>query len=223
MGVIGGVHGVLTGLLELVFPATCVCCGRAPVAWCRRCRPGPEQRWRAGLDSVPVCAATEYRGTVRTALIAYKERGVRALLPDLAEYLRFAVLAHGQPHPLLVPVPSRRVAARRRGGDHVHGLARLVAAGIGYECATVLRLCGPVADSAGLSSAQRTANLSHRMDAQRPRAGPHTPPVIVVDDIVTTGATVREAVRALRMAGWPVVGAAVVADTRRRFPQQSSG
>jgi predicted amidophosphoribosyltransferase len=74
-----------------------------------------------------------------------------------------------------------------------------------------LRLVAAVHDSAGLGAAARQANLAHAMRAQPPpRAGVR---VVLVDDVVTTGATVREAVRALTAAGWQVVGAATVART----------
>jgi predicted amidophosphoribosyltransferase len=71
-----------------------------------------------------------------------------------------------------------------------------------------------VQDSAGLRIDERRANLAGAMAA---RPAPNAcGPVVVVDDIVTTGATLAEAIRALRCAGWPVTGAAVVAATPRR-------
>jgi predicted amidophosphoribosyltransferase len=71
-----------------------------------------------------------------------------------------------------------------------------------------------VLDSAGLGAAERVANLDGAMVAGPPRV-PATP-VLVVDDIVTSGATIGETVRALRASGWLVTGAAVVAATPRR-------
>ena len=85
-----------------------------------------------------------------------------------------------------------------------------------------LRLgAGPVRDSAGLTTAARAANLDAAMRARPPRRDGRA--AVVVDDIVTTGATLREAARALRAAGWTVVGAAVVAATPRRVPSGSAG
>jgi predicted amidophosphoribosyltransferase len=157
---------------------------------------------------------------VRTALLAYKERGRSHLAPALSGYLTAAI---GQltaamslnAEPILVPVPSRRMAARERGGDHVARLVRLAARREGLPAAQVLRLTGRVRDSAGLSTSDRQTNLRNRMRAAAPTTAR---PVIVVDDIVTTGATLGEAQRALTAAGWPVIGAAVVAATRRRWP-----
>jgi predicted amidophosphoribosyltransferase len=76
-------------------------------------------------------------------------------------------------------------------------------------------------DSAGLGVDDRSRNLDHAMRAAaRPVPGWAA---IVVDDVVTTGATLREAVRALSAAGWPVAGAAVVAATPRRSGPGAAG
>jgi predicted amidophosphoribosyltransferase len=163
---------------------------------------------------MPVRAAGWYEHALRTAVLAYKERDRRDLTVPLAALLRRALADEpGE----LVPVPSARSAVRRRGGDHVLRLAR-VAAREPPPCVRgvrpVLRLARPVADSAGLTVAARRANLAGAMIAAAPPR-PRTP-VIVVDDIVTTGATIAEAVRALRVAGWDVRAAAAVAATPRR-------
>jgi predicted amidophosphoribosyltransferase len=86
--------------------------------------------------------------------------------------------------------------------------------GIGRVC-TPLRLARAVRDSAGLDIAERAANLHLAMVARAPR---RVSTALVVDDITTTGASLIEATRALRLAGWRVVGAAVVAATPRRRP-----
>ena len=82
--------------------------------------------------------------------------------------------------------------------------------------APVLRLARATADQAGLDAVGRAANLAGAM-VVRPGAGvlgSHA--VLVVDDVVTTGSTLAEAVRAVRSTGSRVVGTAVVAATPRR-------
>jgi predicted amidophosphoribosyltransferase len=158
---------------------------------------------------------------LRTALLAYKERGVRSLAGPLAGYLGDAVDVASRDlpsprRPLLVPVPSSRSAARSRGGDHLRRIASLVAREAELDWAPVLQLSGRVADSAGLSIAQRSANLANRMVARWPVPGAR--PVLIIDDIVTTGASLAEAQRALEVAGWPVHACAVIAATKRRWP-----
>ncbi|MFC5123908.1 phosphoribosyltransferase family protein [Pseudoclavibacter helvolus] len=78
-----------------------------------------------------------------------------------------------------------------------------------------LRVVRPVEDQAGLSVAARAENLRHAYRAERGLAGRR---VVLVDDVVTSGATLREAVRALEAGGAVVVGCVVIAEAVRRNP-----
>lgn len=216
---------LLTELIDLVLPADCLCCGRPGIAWCAACQPASVPRRIEHPGGPPIVAAGEYTAQLRTALIGYKERGCRPLASQLTGYLADAVdsasrLGGVACQPVLVPVPSRRAAARSRGGDHVLRLARLVARQAQLPLVCALSLTGPVRDSAGLTAEQRRANLTGRMTAAAPASGGLRP--IVLDDIVTTGATLAEASRALAAAGWPPGVAAVIAATRLRRASGSS-
>jgi predicted amidophosphoribosyltransferase len=207
---------LVAALVDLVLPRRCVGCGSYVGALCTGCLPdGPVLRAAAGT-----WAAAGYEGALRTALLAYKERGRRDLAGPLGDLLGRAVGAAlaGQRSPpgrvALVPVPSARSVAASRGGDHVARLARRVARRHGLRVAAdAVGLTRAVRDSAGLGTAQRAANLA---GAAMARSAPPGTAALVVDDIVTTGATVREAIRALESAGWPVIGSAVVAATPLR-------
>jgi len=192
---------------DLVLPRCCVGCGRPGRGLCGHCAPaGVLGLAAAGL---PVLAAGEYAGALRAALIAYKERGRRDLAGPLGDLLASTVA----PGSVLVPVPCAARAARTRGGDHVLRLARVAGRRADCRVATPLRLARPVQDSAGLGLRERAVNLHGAMTAIPP---PHFGAVVViVDDIITTGATVAEAARALGAAGWAVHGAAVIAATAR--------
>lgn len=207
---------VLAALADLVFPRRCVGCGSYLGVLCVACLPvGPVQR---GVDGT--WSAARYDGPVRAALLAYKERGRRDLADPLGGLLARSVAAAwaAERSPpgrvVLVPAPSARSVAAARGGDHVLRLARRAGPRCGLRTVTgVLTLTRSVRDSAGLGIADRAANLARAMAA---RPAPGGVGALVVDDIVTTGATLHECVRALRAAGWPVVGTAVVASTPRR-------
>jgi predicted amidophosphoribosyltransferase len=199
-------------LLDLVLPRHCLGCAEQGSALCPACRPDTPLLTPGG-----VWAAGEYEDGLRDALLAYKERGRRDLAGVLGTLLADAVRAAGPPPGVvLVPVPSSRRAVRDRGGDHVLRLARRTSRLTGIPVRRPLRLVRSVADSAGLGTQARAANLHRAMAASRPSRLGTAATVLLVDDIVTTGATFAEASRALRMSGWRVVAAAAVAATRRR-------
>ncbi len=205
---------MLSDLLDLVLPTTCIGCGRPGAALCASCR--QVALCRVDAAGVATVAGGRYEGALRSALLGYKERGRRDLAGPLSTVLAAAVGELARPDAVLVPVPSSPAARRARGGDHVVRLARRVAATV-----PALHLARSVQDSAGLGSAARAANLDHAMRAgPPPRRGA---PVVLVDDIVTTGATLAEAARALRAAGWEVCGGAVVAATALRRPALEPG
>ncbi|MEU6812996.1 ComF family protein [Streptomyces sp. NPDC046831] len=217
-------------LTDLVLPGECGGCGRPRTVLCEECRallggavprrvrPVPEPR---GLPAVH--AAAPYADEVRAVLLAHKERGALALAGPLGTALAGAVRAGlaeaaaraagwtcGRPPPagpvLLVPVPSARRAVRARGHDPARRIA-LAAAGALRRSGTparvpaVLRQRRAVADQAGLDSRQRRANLAGALHvaaggAWLLRGGP----VVLVDDLVTTGASLAEGARAVRTA-----------------------
>jgi predicted amidophosphoribosyltransferase len=158
-------------------------------------------------------------------LLDFKERGSIGLARPLGEVVaRCAAAAVPDPAAslLLVPVPSSPAAIRRRGDDVVRLLAerahrRLRACGRQTKVAAVLRQRRQVADSAGLSAPARLTNLADALEVlRRGQAGVRGARVVIIDDLVTTGATLVAATEALSRAGAHVVGAAAVAATRRQ-------
>lgn len=204
--------GVLGSLLDLMLPRFCVGCGESGCGLCSSCaQPWPERI--TGL-SVSAWAAGRYDDVLRGALLRYKERGRRDLAPVLGDYLAMAVAQLVlPPGAALVPAPSSASSVKARGYDHLGPLARRAGRRLRMPVADVLDFNRAVADSAGLGLAGRSANLAGAMGARSPRHPGQL--AVVVDDIVTTGATAREACRALRVAGWTAIGFASVAFTPR--------
>ncbi len=123
----------------------------------------------------------------------------------------------------LIPVPARPGAARARGADHMSILAGRAARelrrwGIEAHRCRALVPTRPSLDQLGLTRQQRLGNVHATM---RAAAVPHGR-VVVVDDVTTTGATLREAVRALSRAGCRVAAAASVTHAQRS-PRRASG
>lgn len=204
---------MLADLLDLVLPRDCAGCSVPGRTLCPRCAAvlsGPPLGHLPTLPGIPaLAAAAAYDGVVRSLLLAHKERGRLALAGPLGRALAGVAALHG-PGAVLVPVPSSRASVRARGHDHARRLAAVAGRRLGVRTAPVLVQSRHVADQAGLDATARSANLSGALVARRRLDGL---PVVVVDDVVTTGATLAEAARALTAAGASVRGAAVVAAT----------
>lgn len=155
---------------------------------------------------VPVFALGRYAGARRQVIVAMKDRGRSDLGTPLAHALALGVqrlLGWGLLDvPLtIVPAPTRSWAARRRGGDPVTRIATLATADHPHiTVVRALRMRALARDSAGLGSAARERNIAGRVLLTRRRL-PAAGEVLLVDDIVTTGATARESVRVLQAAG----------------------
>jgi predicted amidophosphoribosyltransferase len=178
-----------------------------------------------GLCAVPpVHALAMYLDPVPDIIIAQKEHGRLDLARPLGQELaRAAEAAAAGADPLwLVPVPSTRAATVRRGQDPMLRMARVAAARLrasGRAAAVLPALTHRrrVADQAGLGRRSRAENLAGALAVRASSArllGER--PVVLVDDVVTSGATLAEAARALRAAGNAPVGAAVLAAARLR-------
>jgi predicted amidophosphoribosyltransferase len=158
---------------------------------------------------VPVLALGRYAGARRHAIVAMKDRGRTDLRMPLAHALALGVhrlLVWGLLDvPLtIVPAPTRGWAARQRGGDPVTKIATLATAGNpDITVVRALRVKALARDSAGLSSAARERNIAGRVLLTRRRV-PADGELLLVDDVVTTGATARESVRILHSAGMRV-------------------
>lgn len=228
--------------LDLLYGGHCVGCAAPGRALCRACADAlPTVASTAWPDPVPAglarpVALAPYEGTVKAMVIGLKERRMLPLVRPLGRLLAAAGLeaTTGVPGPLvLVPVPSRRSTVRERGLDSTAAItavaARVLRArGADVTLAPLLRTRPGVADQAGLGHAERAANLAgsltapsagvRRLAARRTHAR-----VVVCDDVLTTGATAREAQRALESVGLHVLAVAVVAATRRRFAHPGIG
>ncbi|MFE3555400.1 ComF family protein [Streptomyces sp. NPDC059193] len=226
-------------LAGLVLPVDCAGCGAARVLLCARCREALGGAGAARARPFPppaglpaVFAAAAYEGPVRAVLLAHKERGALPLAGALGAALAVSVRAAltgpagagwGGREVVLVPVPSARRQVRARGHDPARRIAlaaagRLRRAGVPACVAPVLRLRRAVADQAGLGARERRENLAGALEAgpggARLTAGAG---LMLVDDLITTGATLAEAARAVRAAGLgdgAAPRAAVVAATR---------
>jgi predicted amidophosphoribosyltransferase len=233
------VSALLDAGADLLLGSACVGCGEPGRVLCRDCRSGlPTSAVESWPTPTPVglarpFATGAYDGALRAMVVGHKERRLLGLTRPLGELLATSVLAAAGPTAplLLVPVPSRPAAVRDRGHDPTLAMTRRAArtlrtADREVRVARLLRTRPGLADQAGLGADQRRANLAGSMASPSRAVRRHSgrsAHVLVCDDVITTGATAREAQRALEAVGVTVLAVAAVAATVRRYrpPHQS--
>ncbi len=145
------------------------------------------------------------------AIIAFKDRGRTATKLMFANRLAQLLQTYLRDHPdlILVPMPVRRAGLKKRGFDHGRTLALAVQSKTGVSVGNdLLSFAREAADQRNLGITKRAANLANSMIAK-----PTGKPVVLIDDVVTTGATLAEAKRALEASGVVVLGFITIAET----------
>lgn len=143
-----------------------------------------------------VTAAWEYDDIARSLVLALKLRGRREAAHHLAVGMAGRIWSTSSKVDALVWIPGRRADIRRRGFDHAKAIAQELSSLLGIPSMPALRRTGDRTDQTGLGAKQRRANLAGAFTATG------VPPrVAIVDDVMTTGATLGEAGRALRTTG----------------------
>lgn len=217
------VSEAIRGAVALLLPTTCAGCGEHGDVLCAACRGAivgdVRVRELSGEGgTLTVWFSLDHAGVAAQLMRAAKESGrpllVRAFAPALTAALASAA---GGGSPIgadretiaIVTVPARVASVRRRGFRLVDVAVRAC----GIRPRRWLRLSRRVVDQRGLARTDRAMNLTGAMRGVGRAAGRR---VVIVDDVLTSGATVREAARALRDSGARVLGAAVIAATPRR-------
>lgn len=207
----GWLRSAVLDALAVVVPVSCAGCeadGRALCAVClSHVTPGSPLTTTAG--TLQVTSGLEYSGVVRRVMVAFKEHGRTDVAFALAPLLAAAVGAAVEGPVELAPVPPGP-GSRRRGYDPISVL--IAKAGMPRPAR--------VARYARRTSAQKELDRDARAENVRgafvATGDLHGRRFVVVDDICTTGATLRDLARALEAAGGVVVGGATAAATPRR-------
>ena len=202
----------------MFLPTSCPVCGAQGPAPCAGCatelRPAPALAAPPGLDS---CAALlTYAGAGRELVARLKYRNARGSVPFLARGMA-AIVPYDID--LVTWAPTTPARLRRRGFDQARLLARAVARQLGVPCRTALRR------RPGPAQTGRDALARHSGPGFTGVGGIHGRRILLVDDVVTTGATVAAASRALREAGAAevhVVAAARTPPSRRHVDSEKA-
>ena len=215
---------LVKGLLDLLYPRRCAFCHRiTPYGepLCKSCAGklpltlGLEQRQK--LSHIPICVSPlRYEGDVRRSLLRYKFQGRREYAKIYGDFLSKCIDENEISCDIITWVPLSRKRLRRRGYDQARLLAEELAARTGLPCEGLLRKTRNNPAQSGRGSAEkRRANVLgvyapvKEQEIQGKR-------VLLVDDIVTTGATLSACAQVLRAAGADRVSACTVARTEKR-------
>ena len=206
-------------LSEIIFPSRCIGCSTLGISICSECR----QQWHphfyhreilCSSEEFPVFSSIQYSPIASRVLLSAKESQLRAadqlLIAGMAHALNLFVNRYGSA--TLVPIPSRKSATRKRGRNFLQEITLEVAKKTGLPYQSLLSHNRKVRDQSNLNLLDRSRNVSGSFSVSRDISanislGNIGPKIIVIDDLITTGATLGEAFRALRTAGFSVLGA----------------
>ena len=189
---------ILTELSQLLFPTRCFGCNHLGLSICTSCRlEWIPHYYKTGFDTHYVHSAVVYTDTASKIILAAKENGIRGA-DDLVISAILHVLKKSQVDPsylTLIPVPSSKQSQRRRGRSFIVDLTQQISLLTGISMKDCLQVSRRVLDQSGLTKIQRSVNMQGAFSVKN---GTYLRgDVILIDDVVTTGATLREAARAL--------------------------
>jgi predicted amidophosphoribosyltransferase len=197
----------LPELNKILFPARCLGCSVLHEGLCDDCQKGWKfLAYETCIGEVPIFSSLLYSKTAGRILLASKEDGIREADELVLAALTFSFLNMKQilgDLPEFIPVPSSPASNRRRGRNYVRHLAQQLSLREGIQTQEVLFHSRKVVDQTTLVASARAINLSGAMSIKN---GPRRHrPIVLVDDLLTTGATFSEAIRALNAGGYSVV------------------
>jgi len=204
-------------LLNFFLPTPCISCEKPGSPFCLECQTSfptsAQPANRLGIQGVAFC---EYGDLPAKIINAIKEYGQTSLIGPIA-----GLMAKDWPKeiskPTLIPIPSSSKNYRKRGYQHILKLTAALEKRIPEaKSVSLLRSVRDREDQASLTPADRLANLQGAFSVDLRGFNPRESPIVLVDDVITSGATVQAAQRALEEAGVIVAGFCVFAETRPR-------
>lgn len=213
---------MLRRLIELLYPAKCVFCMRLLekeetdlCASCRRDLPFCEGKVRRAPRSAGTVAVFWYEDAVREAILRYKFRGRVQYSHAFGRLLAVKIAAANAEYDLICHVPVSRARRARRGYDQAERLAKAVGEELGMKPRRLLRkIRNNPAQSGIRSPEQRQANVLGVYRCADPEAV-RDQKILLIDDVMTTGATLSECCKTLLDAGAAQVCCAALAQVRR--------
>lgn len=197
-------------LLDFFLPAECVICGRLPKPVCSKCTPAPKSL-QTKFQGLPLYYSSALDGNLEKLITHYKDKQRMSLEKHLVSHLNQIAQEAERilPFDAISIPPKNRLNFRKRG---FHPISRLVSSSIlGKYPLVNTSPIRQLSDQRSLDFAGRSENLAGAYLMQKGIGR-----ILLVDDVMTTGATVTELIRSARAAGYCPVGICVVA---RRLPR----
>lgn len=204
-------HQLALGGLDLLFPPHCIGCARVGSLLCSHCVAAAKAAPPRECDGLGgVCVAAEYDGAIGAAIRALKYDRQARLAEPLGNLLARTVRRAGWPVDVIVPVPLHAARLSDRGYNQAKlvslYLARALAVPI--DCEAVRRV-RDTPSQVNLNAQERRLNMERAFEARAEAVRGRV--VLVIDDVLTTGATLGACAEALRLAGAAEVYGAAVA------------
>jgi ComF family protein len=207
-------------LKYLLFPTRCFGCRELGYSICSQCR----QQWnphlyQSRINNLVVYSAIPYSPIAKNILLAAKEQGVKSADQLVFNAVKVSMneVFKKYPNCALVPIPSSASSNRRRGRDFINELAICVARDFGVAVLPLLEHQRKIRDQSKLNISNRHQNLAMALSIKPQFRGNYLGEnVVILDDLVTTGATISEANRALIRGGFKVQAAATACVALRR-------
>jgi predicted amidophosphoribosyltransferase len=207
-------------LKHLLFPTRCFGCRELGYSICSKCRKlWNPHLYQSQFSNLAVYSAIPYSPVAKNILLAAKEQGIKSADQLVRSAVRESLQEVFQKYSscALVPIPSGRSANRRRGREFINEIAISVARDFGVAALPLLEHQRIVRDQSKLNIAGRRENLAMALSIRSEFLGNYSgEKVVILDDLVTTGATINEANRALTRGGFVVQAAATACVALRR-------
>jgi predicted amidophosphoribosyltransferase len=191
----------LQEIAQLVFPERCLGCHKLSTIICTNC----VEQWRVSefkvkYSELTVRSAILYTPVAAKIILAAKEKGIanadKLLIQAIMRQLQ--PTTHNLQHIRLVPIPSSKRSSRSRGRSFMVDIVEQISYQMGIPMLDCLELTGKTTDQTGLNRQQRLENMKGSMSMKAVARGE----LILIDDVITTGATLKEAARALNSQGF---------------------
>jgi competence protein ComFC len=219
-------------LLDILFPKFCIGCGRKGKYICERCNiftsevePIYFQQEKYGLDSL--ISIWEYEGLMKKAIHQIKYQGVTDIIKELVSLINIEIESNSGLRPVITYVPMYKKREKKRGFNQAKIIAQEIAKKTNCQVVSLLKKIKDTKPQMELKQKERLENIKGCFELSlkevRPPQNLHSSfqevgplknlSVLLVDDVYTTGATMRECAKVLKKAGVKKVIGFVLART----------